>query len=122
MKQYVWWPGMKQAVEEFVQSCDTCQRHKRSYSRVPMQHQHIPAAPFEVCTMDLVGKVPTSQYREEYILVMQDQLTRWVELAPVKVADADTVVDKFMTYWVSRYGPPKKLLTDRESQFIRSTQ
>ena len=120
MKQHVFWPGMKQEVEEFVKSCDTCQRHKRNYSRVPMQHQTIPSHPFETCTMDLIGKIPTSQYGEEYILVMQDMLTRWVELAPIKIANADTVIDKFMTYWVSRYGPPKKLLTDRGSQFTSS--
>ena len=120
MRQHVFWPGMKQDVDDFVRSCDTCQRHKRNYSRVPMQHQHIPAAPFEVVTMDLIGKIPPSQFGEEYILVIQDVLTRWVELAPIKVATAEAVIDKFMTFWVSRYGPPKKLLTDRGSQFTSS--
>jgi hypothetical protein len=67
--------------------------------------------------MDVIGPVPTSQYGEEYILVIQDMLSRWVELAPMKKSDTATILDKFMICWVSRYGPPQRLLTDRASTF-----
>jgi len=120
MKQHVYWSGMKRDVEDFVKKCDACQRHKRSYLKPPMQHQVIPSQPFEVCTMDLVARFQEVPLESEYILVIQDTLTRWVELAPVKIADADTVMNKFMTYWVSRYGPPQRLLTDRGAQFVSS--
>jgi hypothetical protein len=55
---------------------------------------------------------------EEYILVIQDMTTRWVELAPMKNTDTASILDKFMVSWVCRYGPPQRLLTDRASTFV----
>lgn len=117
MKRYMYWPGMRQDIEAYVQGCDLCQRYKRSYLKIPMQRQFIPPGAFHTVTMDVVGPVPKSEFGEEYILVMQDLLTRWVELAPLRRADAATMIDKFITYWVLRYGPPVRLLTDRGSIF-----
>jgi hypothetical protein len=68
--------------------------------------------------MDVVGPVVPSMYGEQYILVMQDQLTKWMELAPMKKADTDSILDKFMRVWVCRFGAPENLLTDRASTFI----
>jgi hypothetical protein len=68
--------------------------------------------------MDVIGPIPKSSYGEEYILVIQDMLTRWVEIAPMKAADSATMLSKFMNYWVCRYGPPERLLTDRGTIFL----
>jgi transposase InsO family protein len=118
MKKYVYWAGMRTDVEAYIDTCDACQRHKRRYGKVPMQHQVIPKSAFHTVTMDVVGPVPRTEYGEEYILVMQDMLTRWIELAPLKRADTVTIVDKFITYWVLRHGPPARLLTDRGTVFV----
>jgi hypothetical protein len=117
MRSQLHWPGMKRDVFEYVEQCDLCQRHKRSYLRVPMQHQSIPSRPFHTVTMDVVGPVVKSNFGEQYILVMQDMLVRWVELAPMKIADTRSILDKFEKYWIFRYGLPERLLTDRAAVF-----
>ncbi len=120
MRKYLYWPSMRRDVEAYIERCDLCQRHKRSYVKVPLQRQYIPCKPFHTVTMDVVGPIVPTQYNERYILVMQDQLTKWVELAAMKTCDTQTILDKFHTYWISRYGPPERLLTDRASTFVGS--
>jgi transposase InsO family protein len=118
MKKYVFWPGMRKDIADFIEVCDICQRHKRNYLRVPMQNHCVPPRPFHTVSMDVIGPVVKSEYQERYILVMQDMLTRWVELAPMRTQAATLVLDKFMAYWVARYGPPERLLTDRGSNLV----
>jgi hypothetical protein len=113
MQRYLYWPGMRRDIAAYIERCDLCQRYKRSYTKVPMQRQYIPGKPFHTVSMDVVGPIVPSQYNEHYILVMQDQLTKWVELAPMKSCDTQTILDKFHTFWVSRYGPPDRLLTEQ---------
>lgn len=109
---------MYKDAQEFVQNCIPCQKFKRSYIRTPMQKAPIPSAAFHTVSMDIVGPVTPSQFGEQYILVIQDVLTRWVELAPLRNTETTTILDKLMIYWVTRYGPPQQLLTDRGTNFL----
>jgi hypothetical protein len=118
MKYYFFWPNMRLEIFNFIERCFLCQKHKRSYLRVPLQHQSIPKEPFHTVSVDLVGPVVRSEKGEEYILVMQDMLTRWVELAALKHTDSETIMEKFRVQWIMRYGPPERLLSDRGSNFI----
>ncbi len=118
MKYYFFWPNMRLEILNFIERCFLCQKHKRSYMRVPLQHQIIPKEPFHTVSVDLVGPVVRSEKGEEYILVMQDMLTRWVELAALKHTNAEAIMEKFRIQWIMRYGPPERLLSDRGSNFI----
>ncbi len=118
MKQFVYWTGMHKDITAFVEKCDLCQRNKRSYLRVPMQKQRIPCGIFDTVSMDIVGPIVPSTRGEKYILVIQDQLSKWVELVPLRSTETDKILEKFMDRWVLRYGPPERLLTDRASNFL----
>ncbi len=118
MKRYFFWPNMREEIFNFIERCFLCQKHKRSYLRVPLQHHSIPNEPFNTVSVDMVGPVPMSSRGESYILVMQDMLTRWVELAPLRRTDSESIMEQFRHQWISRYGPPERLLTDRGSNFI----
>jgi transposase InsO family protein len=118
MVRHVTWPSMRRDVFEYVKRCDICQKHKRSYLRVPMQTQYIPPEPFHTVSMDIVGPVPKSTYGEEYILVIQDMLTRWVEFAALKQTDTQSILTAFLKCWVTRYGAPRRVLTDRGTNFV----
>lgn len=117
MKRQVTWPGMKTDVFEYIAQCKLCQYHKRHHNRIPQQPQCIPTKPFHTVTMDVVGPVPKSQYGDQYILVIQDLLTRWVEMVPMKRTDAITIMTKLRRAWLTRYGFPIRLLTDRAREF-----
>jgi transposase InsO family protein len=118
MKAYVAWPGMRQDIYKYIQKCYACQRHKRSYWKMPLQPHFIPPRMFHTITMDIVGPVTPSPFGERYILVIQDLLTRWVEFAPLKQADTVSTVNALMTQWITRYGVPQRILTDRGTNFL----
>jgi transposase InsO family protein len=118
MRRYVYWPKMKADVEDFVKFCDTCQRIKRKYGKTPLQNHIIPNQVFKIISMDFVGPTVQTTQGEKYILVIQDMLSRWLELIPTKHATAEALTEAFMTQWVPRYGVPQQILTDQGSAFI----
>lgn len=68
--------------------------------------------------MDLVGPLKTSKRNNRYILVIQDAFTKWISCIPLKTGEATEVSQQFITHWVTVYGVPAKILTDRGSNFL----
>ena len=63
-----------------------------------------------------MGPLPPSQgFR--YLLAMIDRNTKWLEVTELDDVTASTVVSGFLRTWVSRYGVPVTVVTERGSQF-----
>jgi transposase InsO family protein len=118
MRQYVWWPNMADDVNHYVQSCDTCQHYKAHAQHTPARSTPIPLEPFQDVSMDVVGPVPNSRRGIRYVLTIQDRLSRWIEFAPMSDASADTTARTFLVSWICRFGVPKRLITDRGTNFM----
>jgi hypothetical protein len=51
-----WWPGMRKSIQDYIRSCDPCQRRKEDREFVaPLGEVDEPKAPFEVVSMDVTG-------------------------------------------------------------------
>ncbi|XP_069999228.1 uncharacterized protein [Penaeus vannamei] len=54
----------------------------------------------------------------KYVLVLIDHLTRFVELFPLASKDAQTVADVFLAEFITRYGPPRTLLSEFRNRLL----
>ena len=67
--------------------------------------------------MDVLGPLPMTARGNQYILVMSDHFTKWVEAVPMPNQRAETVAKAFVDEVVTRHGVPTKLLTDQGRNF-----
>ena len=75
-----------------------------------------PAERFAHVHVDVVGPFSPDQGKR-YLLMMIDRTMRWAEALPIANTTADTVLQTFLEQWISRFGIPITVTTDRGAQF-----
>lgn len=113
------WPGMWADVKNYVKRCVKCQTIKNENRKPAGKIQQISTShPNEMLGVDIMGPMPRSTQQNEYLLVFVDYFTRWVELFPMRKANAQTVAMIFRREILTRWGVPDYILSDRGSQFL----
>ncbi len=69
-------------------------------------------------TVDLIGLLHRTDRGNEYIVLMRDHFTKWIEGAAVATKEAMIVADVIVHEWVYKHGTPLNLHRDRGTEFI----
>ena len=114
------WPGLSRDVGLWSRACLRCQQSKvQTHVKSPVPRIPVPARRFSHVHLDLVGPLPSSQ-GYSYILTMIDRTSRWPEAVPLSSITAESCSRAFISTWVSRFGVPALLTSDRGAQFTSS--
>lgn len=111
------WPSMNRDIRQWSRNCHACQKAKiHKHIRSPIGTFATPDARFAHVHIDLVGPLPPSR-GYNYLLTCVDRFTRWPVAIPLADITAESVARAFVAGWISHYGCPSTITTDRGQQF-----
>jgi hypothetical protein len=119
LKAMFYWPGMKEEVHKYVQSCQICQMTKPELIHTPglLQPLPIPESTWTSISMDFITGLPKSEGKE-VIMVVVDRFTKYSHFIPLshpyRAAD---VAQSFLDHVYKLHGLPSSLITDRDPIF-----
>nr|XP_033811906.1 uncharacterized protein LOC117365533 [Geotrypetes seraphini] len=114
------WPGLRQAVINFCQSCSTCQKLSLAKpARAPLIPVPVVEEPLRRLAMDIVGPLEKTPRGNNFILVVMDVATRFPWAFPLKKATS-TIIMKELLGLFCMVGFPREILTDQGSNFLSS--
>lgn len=125
VKSRYFWPDMDRNIRQFVRECLNCQQSKiHRHTKSETSSFCLPSERFQTVHIDIVGPlVPSKQHQESYfspyryLLTCIDRATRWIEVAPLVDITAASIALGFFNCWISRFGVPLHVISDRGSQF-----
>ena len=114
------WTSMKADIRKWVRCCLQCQRSKiHLHNKAPPSTFAVPDVRFAHVHVDIVGPLPPSKgFR--YLFTCIDRFTRWTEAIPISDITSKTIAQAFLHGWISRFGTPSTLTSDRGKQFESS--
>jgi hypothetical protein len=120
LKEQFWWHGMKREIAFYIARCDVCQRVKAEHQRPAglLQPLKVPMWKWEEVGVDFITDLPRSNKGHDSIWVIVDRLTKVAHFIPVKTTDqGQNLVKLYISRIVSLHGVPKRIVSDRGSQF-----
>jgi hypothetical protein len=120
LKKRLWWYGMKRDIGEYVAICVRCQRIKAEHERPAglLQPLQIPQRKWDEIGMDFIVGFPRTHAGYDSIWVVVDRLTKAAHFIPVKTTyNSVMLAELYMSRIVCLHGVPKKIVSDRGTQF-----
>ena len=115
-----YWPEMAKDIEDYVRSCEDCQknkasRHKRHGTLHPLE---LSDAPWDAISMDFITQLPKSDGCS-MVWVIVDHFTKMAHFVPVKDGQktAEDCAKLFLENIWKLHGLPSSIISDRDPVF-----
>ncbi|GFX58878.1 transposon Tf2-8 polyprotein [Trichonephila clavipes] len=96
----------------------TFQKIARRYYWTGMRKTPVYSQRFEVIAIDLFGPLPQTDAGKQWIFIVEDCATKWVELFALSQASARQCATTLIEEVVMRHGIPKRIISDNGTQFV----
>ncbi|GFX49705.1 transposon Tf2-11 polyprotein [Trichonephila clavipes] len=113
------WTGMRKYISDYIKKCPECARFKATNQkpagllRTPVYSQR-----FEVIAIDLFGPLPQTDTGKQWIFIVEDCATKWVELFALSQASARQCATTLIEEVFMRHGIPRRIISDNGTQFV----
>lgn len=111
-----YWKKMLDDVSKIVKNCEICIRHDNKGMK---EHKSLSLPITNIndrIGIDLVFGLPISTKGYSGIMVITEYLTKFPEAYPIKSKNSQEIAKNILNY-ISKYGPPKEILTDQGKEF-----
>ena len=116
-RERFYWQGMRKQVHEWVKMQKSCQKKSPQQKHMHSLTIWKPTHQFWQIALDVMGFLPES-IRNTYILLIGHQFTKQYEAIPMSNHEASMVAKALVNVWVSRFGCPADLHSDKGSKFM----
>lgn len=115
--QLCYWPYIRRDIDNHCKTCRPCEsrRNPSPRNKAPMQIFNS-SRPFQRVFADIT-QLPKTTKNNQYILVVMDQFTKYVNLYPLLDQTAKSVAQCIFHHYISEHGIPEVLHTDQGRQF-----
>ena len=115
-----YWPGMYKDIDTYIRKKCQCVKQKRPNREdraplVPIKSTH----PFEIVSLDYL-KLDKAKGGFEYVLVVTDHFTRYVQAFATKNKSAKAAAEKLYNNYILTYGFPSQIHHDCGREFHNS--
>ena len=123
LQECFWWPGMAKQMRQVIKTCRRCLQYEGSNPKAPLC-PIVATTPLDLLHIDFTSIETTMELdtspRVANVLVLQDHFTKYV-LAYVTPNQTVKTVAKFLYGgFISIFGAPARLLSDRGTSFTSS--
>jgi hypothetical protein len=114
-----YWPVLLSDIFSQVRACEPCQNFVGKHKLMSLPLNPIIAhVPFQQWDLDFIGEInPSSFGQHKWILTAKDYFTKWIEAIPTRNATDKVIMEFLEGHIFSRFGCPKKLVTDNAQAF-----
>lgn len=106
-----WWPGLDAQIEEMVKTCESCQMHSSTPSKVPMSSWTWPERPWSRLHIDYAGP-----FMNHMFLIIVDAHSKWMEVHITSSTSSQVTIDKLRSTF-AQFGIPDILVSDNATTF-----
>ena len=111
------WHSLKRDVHKWCQECHPCQASKtHRHVHAPLTERPPPDRRFGSLHIDLVGPFDESEGMKYFFMIIY-HFTWWPEAIPLPDSTTKTCGRAFIRYWISCFGVPDDITSDRGPQF-----